>query len=515
MTRRLRRHLPSLLFTALLVLPVSSAPASTVVRNTSPEVARSATNEHWPVAYPRTGRGIEGAPTESPEHLLHRFVNLHTALRYDDAHAVARALVAAAPEHPIAHYNHACVLARLHRPTQAVRALGRAVEHGWRNDAHAIIDPDLEILREHPEFEAVVARMRRLALEERIAPGPIRLDEVDRVVGDLDTHVPALLERYRVPGVSVALVRDGACVWTGAYGHADDRAGSPMTDDAVFRVASPVHLLSLIALARLDAGERLDFTEVLIQAEGLAHRFNGRDRGRRVRTTSRSRGITGRMTPVRQWRAPMAGTPWPGVAGTTGSTADGPLGRWPGVREQTAVVDLLRAAVELASRERFEGYCRDHLLAPLEMSETWVASDRHHDRPARRAVHHGPLGSPLVIDDESRRAGRRVDTTAGDLARLLAAMIEAEAGRAPDVLPGDTANRIIGVAEMELARLGLGVRSTTTSFGPRVDVADVTDGAGCLMRWYPTERCGVVVLFNAEAGTDAALRIAAMALGGE
>ncbi|MCP3904341.1 MAG: beta-lactamase family protein [Planctomycetes bacterium] len=514
--------LRDLLLVTLIVLPATTAPATTVVRNRTPEIARSAIDERWPVAFPRTGRGLEGAPPESPEQLLHRFINLHTALRYDEAHTVARQLVAAAPDHPIVHYNHACVLARMHRPDHAIDALQRAVDHGWRNDTHAIIDPDLEILREHPDFEAVVHRIRRLAFEERIVPRPIRADGVERVVGDLEVHVPELLERYRVPGVSIALVRDGACVWTGAFGESDDRADSPMTDDAVFRVASPVHLLALIAVARLDAGERLDFAEILFQAESLTHRMNAGDRGRRVRTTGRSRGIAGRMAPVRQWRTPTGETPWPGVAGATGHRTNGQLGRWPGVREQAAVVDLLRAAVELASRERFEGYCRDHLLTPLAMTETRVASDTDPLGPARRAVHHGPLGSPLAVDDRGHRAGRRVDTTAGDLARLLGAMIVASdpTGEGPgrdarDVIPGDTATRIVTVAELELGRLGLGVRSTPTRIGPRVDVADVTNGAGCLMRWYPQERCGVVVLFNSEAGTDAALRIAALALGGE
>ena len=74
----------------------------------------------------------------------------------------------------------------------------------------------------------------------------------------LDTRVPALMERYDVPGVSMALVRDGKRVWTGAYGVADQEAERPMTVDALFRVESiskPVTawgVMTLVEAGRID-----------------------------------------------------------------------------------------------------------------------------------------------------------------------------------------------------------------------------------------------------------------------
>ena len=47
-----------------------------------------------------------------------------------------------------------------------------------------------------------------------------------------------------------------------------------------------------------------------------------------------------------------------------------------------------------------------------------------------------------------------------------------------------------------------------------MELTDVVDGVGVLMRWYPQSRRGVVILFNGEMGPEAALRIAHVALGG-
>jgi hypothetical protein len=54
-----------------------------------------------------------------------------------------------------------------------------------------------------------------------------------------------------------------------------------------------------------------------------------------------------------------------------------------------------------------------------------------------------------------------------------------------------------------------------TTVGTRAQVDDMTSGTGCLLRWYPASRCGVVVLYNSATGGEAAERIAHIALGGD
>jgi CubicO group peptidase (beta-lactamase class C family) len=54
----------------------------------------------------------------------------------------------------------------------------------------------------------------------------------------LDRQIPRLLNRYGVPGVSIALVREGELVWSNAYGYADLEHGRQMTVDAICRAES-------------------------------------------------------------------------------------------------------------------------------------------------------------------------------------------------------------------------------------------------------------------------------------
>lgn len=54
----------------------------------------------------------------------------------------------------------------------------------------------------------------------------------------LDHRVPALMKKYQIPGVSMALIHQGEIVWSGAYGYADLAAEREMTVEAVCRAES-------------------------------------------------------------------------------------------------------------------------------------------------------------------------------------------------------------------------------------------------------------------------------------
>mgnify|MGYP006281633773 CR=1 FL=1 len=58
------------------------------------------------------------------------------------------------------HYNLACTLARAGRPEEALQALAGARERGYANLAAARQDPDLAVLRSHPDFERLTTPQR-------------------------------------------------------------------------------------------------------------------------------------------------------------------------------------------------------------------------------------------------------------------------------------------------------------------------------------------------------------------
>jgi hypothetical protein len=80
--------------------------------------------------------------------------------RIADGLRMDRRLVRLLPENATAHYNLACSLALLKRKVDALRSLQRAVELGYRDFDWMAQDPDLEELKEHPEFTALLEQLK-------------------------------------------------------------------------------------------------------------------------------------------------------------------------------------------------------------------------------------------------------------------------------------------------------------------------------------------------------------------
>jgi CubicO group peptidase (beta-lactamase class C family) len=68
--------------------------------------------------------------------------------------------------------------------------------------------------------------------------------------------LPELMERFGVPGASIAVIKDYQVHWTKAYGQADVTAKSPVTPDTMFQAASISKPVTAFAVMRLvDAGK--------------------------------------------------------------------------------------------------------------------------------------------------------------------------------------------------------------------------------------------------------------------
>jgi tetratricopeptide (TPR) repeat protein len=67
-----------------------------------------------------------------------------------------RRLVELMPDDFLARYNLACSLARAGRSDEAIDSLSRAILLGYDDLSHMETDPDLESLREHPDFRALL-----------------------------------------------------------------------------------------------------------------------------------------------------------------------------------------------------------------------------------------------------------------------------------------------------------------------------------------------------------------------
>ncbi len=80
--------------------------------------------------------------------------------RIADGLRMDRRLVKLQPDNATAHYNLACSLALCKRRTAALRALQEAVKLGYRDFDWMQQDPDLEALKQHPDFQALLETLK-------------------------------------------------------------------------------------------------------------------------------------------------------------------------------------------------------------------------------------------------------------------------------------------------------------------------------------------------------------------
>ena len=80
--------------------------------------------------------------------------------RVADGLKMDRKLVKLQPQNATAHYNLACSLALSKRKSDALRALQRAVKLGYTDFDWMQQDPDLEVLKQHPEFQSLLQTLK-------------------------------------------------------------------------------------------------------------------------------------------------------------------------------------------------------------------------------------------------------------------------------------------------------------------------------------------------------------------
>jgi CubicO group peptidase (beta-lactamase class C family) len=74
---------------------------------------------------------------------------------------------------------------------------------------------------------------------------------VSDIVSELEEFIPTYMEQEGIPGVAIALIRDGEVVWADGFGVTNTITGEPVTADTVFEVASISKVVTAYTALRL------------------------------------------------------------------------------------------------------------------------------------------------------------------------------------------------------------------------------------------------------------------------
>lgn len=276
-----------------------------------------------------------------------------------------------------------------------------------------------------------IALIAVIALAGACARQPVAVDApLEAFVAHLDRVVPRAMRTYDVPGVAIALVRDGAPVWLGAYGEADRERGRPMTVDAVFQTGS-------ISKSVSAWGALLLVEQGLV---GLDDPLPGHLGGGVVPTASNpAQAITLRRVLSHTTGAALGpiGDEYPPDGAVPSLTAalarDLRFVRAPGTfGYSNPGFDLVELLVEELSGRSFAAFMEDDVLRPLGMHDAGFAW-RERDRP-RVPSGYDLRGMPVEPYVYPAKASGGLFATVGDIARFVAASVASERTLAAHVL---------------------------------------------------------------------------------
>jgi CubicO group peptidase (beta-lactamase class C family) len=247
-----------------------------------------------------------------------------------------------------------------------------------------------------------------LALASCVASRPPSV-AASSVSSALDARIPALLGKYKVASIGLALIVDGRVVLERGYG--EQSAGIPATSDTLYNLASLTKPVTAEALLRLVAESQLSLDE------SFSSHWVDPD----VASDPRHLQLTLRVVLSHQT----------GLPNWRGHSPDGKLsfafapGSGYGYSGEGYDYAARFASRKLGSS--FEYLAQEQLFAPLRMTSTSFSwREWMQGRLAEPLESDGRWGNPQVENTSQWNAANNLITTTGDYARFVVSVMQGE-----------------------------------------------------------------------------------------
>ena len=336
---------------------------------------------------------------------------------------------------------------------------------------------------------------------------PSGLHKPDKfTIAALQKQVPGLMKQADVPGVSLALIRDGKTFWVQGFGVRDAKTQQPLTDDTVFEAASLSKPIFAYAVLKLVDEGRLDLDRPLSQY--LSEPY--------IQDDDRINAITTRYVLSHRTGFPN----WRGQNPLTIRFTPGERFSYSG----EGFVYLGKVVTHLTGRS-LNDFINEAVFTPLGMtSSSYIWRD---DYDARTATGHDAFGD---VQEKSKptveNPAASLQTTAHDYALFIEAVLRGTGLKAetlkqmqsPQIAVDPECTNCTDRVPKELSK--------TLFWGLGFGIQNTKDGVS-LWHWgdngsfksfvvaYPKQKLGLVMFTNSENGLSIAPEVVRLALGGE
>ena len=328
------------------------------------------------------------------------------------------------------------------------------------------------------------ARAQLAALTPSDASGSLRL------AAAVDSIAQRAMHDQSIPGLSVAIVKDGRVLLERGWGTERGKRTRLATGATPYQIASVSKQFTAAAVLRLAEQGRVRLSDpVTAYVEGLPPAY---DEVTLERLLNHTGGVPNFTDFLRQFRRPLR------PAHLVDSLARRRLLFAPGTafRYSNSGYYLLGLVIERVTGESYPEYLRAQFWAPLGMRETEYCGERKHvplpagyARDRRGAAVRAAPWHPSILF-----AAGSLCSTAGDLAKWSVALGE---GR---VLAPESYREMTSPAASPDPHLrmsyGFGMMVDTTDAGPYLHHDGAVSGFRAQVAWYPAEHLAIVVLMN-------------------
>lgn len=355
---------------------------------------------------------------------------------------------------------------------------------------------------------AALAWQAPAAPQANNASTPLRTSKLERIASQLEHDVPQWMKEADLPGLSIALVRDGGVVWQHGFGVKDTKTKEPVTDDTVFEAASlskPVFAYAVMKL--VDAG-KFDLDKPLNQY--LPGDYDVGPDARLAQITGRR--VLSHTTGFPNWRQ-----------------RGGQLKIYftPGEKFSYSGEGFVYLAkvIERVTGEKLNDFMKDTVFESLGMTSSSYVWQSSYD--TLKASRHNSVGQPTEQNKPTEaNAAASLHTTASDYGRFVAAMLNGtglkketlkqmltpqirvdEGGMNTTVRP---ANRLSQTVEW-----GLGWGLQETSDGPSFWHWGDNGDTRAFVEAFERQKIGLVVFTNGANGLSFMSELVDEAVGGQ
>lgn len=333
--------------------------------------------------------------------------------------------------------------------------------------------------------------------------GPARsFVPVGKVVSDLRERIPFLMEKGIIPGLSIALVREGDVVWTEGFGSIRSGSEDPVTGDTVFEACSLSKPVFAYMVMKLVEEGVLDLDKPLVEYTGDS--YIEKEFLLEAITDGRIRDIT-----ARHILCHTSGFPnWRNGRPITISFAPGEAFSYSGEGYV-----LLQAVVEKLTGKRLSPLMDEYVFQPLGMMRSSYVWREEYSETA--AFPHTSAGLPRGHRVRRRgSAAASLYTTASDFASFMGAVINGRGLLAASI------NEMLG-SQCMLATETPGTMSWGLGFGLQHAGGEESfwhwgDNGEfkCYMLAYKKWKTGVVIFTNSRNGLSVAEELVNLSVGG-